>query len=72
MIVGTAENVSGGPLDYVQIQANFYNRNDVKVGSAMGNTNNLAAGAKWRFELMAMSMDTSNFDSYRIASVSAY
>lgn len=49
-VTGVVENRTGRDLSYAQIQFTFQNRAGEQVGTAVGNTNNLRAGARWRFK----------------------
>lgn len=53
-VTGVVENRTGRDLSYAQIQFTFQNRAGEQVGTAMGNTNNLRAGARWRFKAVLM------------------
>lgn len=68
VITGVVENNSGREVSYVQVEINLYDSEGVQVGSTLANVNNLAAGAKWRFE----AMPTSDFSDYEVKAVSGF
>lgn len=51
--VGTAVNISGTELSYVQIQIAYYDAGNYQLGTGVANTNNLAPDARWRYEVTA-------------------
>lgn len=67
-IEGRAENVSDSRLDYVEVEARFYNEAGDQIETGLANTNDLDAGATWAFEIMFMGMgeDAREVASYDI------
>ena len=60
---GIVKNNTDSEMGYVEIQFTLYDENDVQIGTALDNTNNLKAGGSWKFE--AISLDNiSEFDHY--------
>ncbi|WP_143330190.1 FxLYD domain-containing protein [Chromobacterium haemolyticum] len=49
-VKGTLQNNSDKKYGYVQIEINLYDKDGNQVGSTMANVNNLAPGAKWKYE----------------------
>lgn len=50
-VVGTAENGSGGRLDYLEAAATFYGQDNHVLTSGFTNVTGLAAGQTWRFSI---------------------
>lgn len=61
VITGILKNNSGQDVSYVQVEINLYDASGIQTGTTMANTNNLDAGARWRFEAMPLN-DFSDFE----------
>ena len=61
-ITGVLENKTDQDQGYIQVQFNLYDSDGVQLGSTMDNTNNLAAGGKWRFEAIVTEEDATDFE----------
>ncbi|TDW99364.1 FxLYD domain-containing protein [Dinghuibacter silviterrae] len=57
-IDAVVQNNSSQLMDYVQVSASFYDKNGKVVGTGMGNTTNLAAGAKRTIEVIGINIDS--------------
>lgn len=51
-------------ITYMDINATFYDKNGVIVGTGMGNTTNLAAGAEKTIDVLGL--DINNADKYEV------
>lgn len=71
-LAGTATNLTDSTLSYVQISVSFLDSSDAQIGTGLANTNNLAAGQRWKWEAMFMDMDTSAVDNATITAIDAY
>lgn len=60
-IVGVVANATGQDCSYVQITIGLYNKNGVKINSAMDNVLNLAAGETWQYEVYGYGSGISEF-----------
>lgn len=70
---GRLENVSGGPLDYVEVSAVFLNDEGVQIGSNSALTTDLAAGRIWAFDVTYLGTDASQVAEYELeTSLSAF
>lgn len=65
-IVGTAKNVAGKQLSYVEIRVRFYDKDNVLLETFMDNINDVGIDQTWAFEVMYPSIDTSKVDHYDI------
>jgi hypothetical protein len=54
-ITGTFTNLTDKEIGYVQVSYNLYDEAGAQIGTAFVNTNNLAAGAQWKFEALCLS-----------------
>jgi hypothetical protein len=68
-IRGTVINRRDTRLTYAEIRFTLYDAAGNQVGTAMANINDLASGAKWSFEAVAISPGG---DKYSIASLSGW
>lgn len=50
-VEGKAKNASGKTIDYVEIQAKFYNSKGNRVGSNFTNLTDFEPGEIWEFEI---------------------
>jgi hypothetical protein len=71
-LAGTATNLTDSTLSYVQISVSFLDASGAQIGTGLANTNNLAAGQRWKWEAMFTEMDTSDLDSANITAIDAY
>lgn len=67
-ITGILTTATDRDLSYIQVEINLYDADGVQVASTMANTNNLAAGGRWRFRAVAVE----EFDTFRIEGVTAF
>lgn len=58
------KNSTSTMIDYVQVNATFFDKNKQVIGKAMGNTTNLGAGYERTIEIVAMDIDSP--DSYEL------
>ena len=65
-VVGTAENVAGKNLGYVEIRVKFYDDSDALLETFIDNVNDLGAGEKWNFEVVYPSLDGDEVARYEI------
>ena len=64
-VVGQAENVSGGELDYAEVEVKFLNDGAVEETS-LDNINGLGAGQKWNFEVLYLGQNPEVISDYQI------
>ena len=66
-VEGEAENVSGGELDYAEVEVKFY-EGDTLAESFLDNINGWSAGEKWAFEVQypGMGEDAAAITDYEI------
>jgi hypothetical protein len=66
-VVGEAENVSGGELDYAEVEVKFF-KGDTLAESSLDNINGWSAGETWAFEVQypAIGEDAAEVDDYEI------
>lgn len=50
-ITGIVKNNTNNTVKYVQVTADYYDKNDNKIDYAMDITNELKAGETWKFEM---------------------
>ena len=68
-ITGYATNNGNSTLSYVMVSFNLFDARGDQVGTAMDATNNLAAGARWRFKAIVTNHSAKTF---KLAQVSAF
>lgn len=61
-IEGTVTNNTNREKGYLQIEFVCYDKDNINLGTAMANTNNLKAGETWKFKAMSMFSDVKNID----------
>lgn len=65
-IEGVVVNNTGSEQSYVELEAEVYNSDGQKIGTPFTNTQNLADGGEWAFELMLTS-DSEEIDEYELS-----
>lgn len=65
-IEGIVENNSGQRANYVEVTARIYDADGNQLDSYIDNTNELADGGSWAFDIMVLD-DPDDIDSYDIA-----
>lgn len=64
---GTAKNVSDESIDYAEVQVYFLDSEGRQIGDWLDNTNDLAAGREWAFDVSVFGdAEPSEVDSYEI------
>lgn len=69
-ITGEVVNVDGPDYDYVQLSFGLFNDSSQKVGTALANISNLAAGQTWRFE--ALGSPSERAATFRLEEITAF
>ncbi|PRP68697.1 hypothetical protein BUE93_20745 [Chromobacterium amazonense] len=69
MVKGTLKNNTSQSFSYVQVEINLYDGEGTQVGSTLANVNNLAPGAKWKYEAPIMEESATKAE---IVNVTAY
>ena len=70
-ITGVLTNNTEDTLSYVQVSYNLFDADGNQIGTALANTNNLAADGTWKFEAVG-STASSEVASYKIGDVSGF
>lgn len=65
-IEGVVVNNTGSEQSYVELEATVYNADEQQIGTPFTNTQNLADGGEWAFELMLTS-DSEEIDDYELS-----
>lgn len=65
-VKGIVQNNTGEVLDYVAVEASFFDEEGVKLEDGLDNTTDLDAGTKWRFDAMYLGSDPSEVADYEI------
>lgn len=68
-VKGTLLNNTDRQFGYVQVEINLYDKEGAQVGSTLANVNNLAPGAKWKYEAPIMD---ENVTKAELVNISAY
>jgi hypothetical protein len=69
-ITGEVLNAGGEDYDYVQLSFGLFNDREQKVGTALANISNLAAGQTWRFE--ALGSPSERAATFRLEEITAF
>ena len=70
-ISGVYTNKAGKDLNYVQVSYNLFDADGNQIGTALANTNNLADGGTWKFEVFG-SAAVDEVASYKIGDVTGF
>jgi len=65
-VTGTAKNVAGKQLSYVEIRVKFYDKNNVLLDTFFDNINDLDPDQTWKFEVIYPGLDSGEVDHYDI------
>lgn len=65
-VKGTAKNVSGEELSYVQVEVAFYDSDGAKIEDGLDNTSDLPADTEWKFDAGYIGSDPETVDDYEI------
>ena len=64
IVSGVVENVHDGELDYVQVEIQAFDEDDVQIADGLDNTNNLREERSWQFECMLWDVDPDDIDHW--------
>ena len=71
-IQGYLENISDEELEYISLEYDVYDKDDVLLGTAYGSLDFLKVDAKWKFKAIYADIDSSEVTKFELSSVEVY